>query len=119
MSTTKAQAALAQGLQHLRAGNLAEAERAFEKVLRLDKRNFGALNLLAVVLMQGQRFAEAERHLKAAHVINPNEVPTLSNYALALRELGRADEALALLERAVALAPTDAEVWHTLGAALS
>lgn len=119
MDSVKAQNAFQQGMVHLRSGNLEEAERAFRKVLRFDERNFGALNLLAVVLMQGRRFAEAERPLKAASALDPGHVATIYNYALVLRELGRPAEALALLDRAVGLVPNDAEAWNNRGLALN
>jgi len=119
MDTAQAQNAFQQGMASLKSGNLEEAERAFRKVLRFDKRNFGALNLLAVVLMQAKRFADAERPLKAACTLDPNQVSTIYNYALVLRELGRPAESLPLLERAVGLVPNDAEAWNNRGLALN
>src|SRR5579872_3584068 len=54
----------------LQAGKLDDAERGFRKLLRRDPKNFGTLNLLAIVLMQLGRYAEAEPFIKTALTVN-------------------------------------------------
>jgi predicted O-linked N-acetylglucosamine transferase (SPINDLY family) len=118
MTPQEAQARLQNGLNQLRAGNLAGAEQDFRAVLKKDKRNFPALNLLAVVLMQQKRFSDAEPCLKAAYAINASTASTVYNYGLVLSELSRPKDALMLFDKAVALAPNDAEAWNSRGLAL-
>ncbi|HEV3119501.1 MAG TPA: tetratricopeptide repeat protein, partial [Gemmataceae bacterium] len=46
----------------LQLGNLNDAERLFEAVLRAEPKHVGALNLMGVVLTQLRRFSDAESY---------------------------------------------------------
>ena len=60
------EAALQNGIDYLRAGDLPRAEDCFRSVLAGNSQSLPALNLLAVVLMQQKRFADAEPYLARA-----------------------------------------------------
>jgi predicted O-linked N-acetylglucosamine transferase (SPINDLY family) len=110
--------ALARGMAQLQEGKLAEAEQSFRKVLRRERRHFGALNLLAAVLIQLRRYEEAEPFLRAALAIDPNSEPTLYNCGVTLIELKRPAEAVQSFDRALAIAPDNAQTLRNRGAAL-
>ena len=118
MALADVQLLLNGGLLHLRAGRLADAQAEFEKVLRADPNHFGALNLLAVALMQQRKFAEAERPVRLAHLQRPGDVTVIHNYGLLLQQLRRFPEAQALFDAATNLAPGDPETWHQRGSVL-
>jgi predicted O-linked N-acetylglucosamine transferase (SPINDLY family) len=100
-------------------GDLAAAERGFRQVLRKEPRHPGALNLLAALLVTGQRPAEAEPLLAAAIRLKPPSDATFFNYALVLKSLGRSEEALARFSEAIALNPAQAESWNGRGTVYS
>jgi len=97
------------------AGNLAEAERSFKKLLRKTPSHPVVLGVLGAVLTGLQKYGEAEQHLQAALKLNPNAHAALYNHGLALKALGRPDEALARFTQALAISPNDAETWNNRG----
>ncbi len=69
----------------------------------------------ALAALRGGRAAAAESLLRAIQARMPGEVNSLRVLGLALRAQARAPEALAVLERAVRLAPDFAHAWEDLG----
>ena len=51
---------------------LLEAERLFREVLKVEKKHVASLNLLTIVLMNMERFREAEEYISRAVKLNPN-----------------------------------------------
>ena len=79
----------------LQAGKAEDAERLFRAVLRAEPKHVGALNLMGVVLLQRQRFAEAEPYFRDALRQNARSDATLYNHGLALKALNRPAEVTA------------------------
>lgn len=71
----------------------------------------GDRNLAASLFQQG-RYAEAERAYEALVAARPDDGALRASWAGALGALGRDDEALAELERAIAAAPLEPEGFH-------
>lgn len=109
----------ARAMAAFQAGQLDDAERGFREALRLDPKEFGALNLLAIILMQRGRFAEAEDSLQSALRINSNVDATLSNYGFVLRALKRLAEAVEQFGKALAINPKNPLTWNNRGTALN
>ena len=86
------------------AGNLAEAARLCQEVLRTAPRNSMALNLFAYVHMQTGKLAEAERLFGDAIAIQPAP-DMLYNRGCTLQALRRYEEALVCFQRAAELQP--------------
>ncbi len=107
--------ALQRGLLALRAGNLDDARRLFDDVLRVQPRHVGALNLLGIVLIQRGRFAEAENYLRLALKENATSDTTFYNYGIVLKALHRPAEALQRFSQALAINPAAAETWNNRG----
>jgi len=100
------------------SGQLAEAERLYREILKLDADDFDAIHLLGVIFLQRGQFAEGERLIGRALEIDPNEPNALNNRAIALGELKRFDEALVTYNTAVAHKPDYAEAFGGRGNAL-
>lgn len=109
------QALLSRALTAFQNGQQDDAERAFKKFLRLEPKHFGALNLYAALLIQSERFAEAEPLLRKAVAINSQSDKTFYNYGLVLKALGKPQEALEAFNQSLAINPREAEAWNNLG----
>ncbi len=101
----------------LRQGNIAAADRISAKLIQQVPREFHALQLRGVICARQGRFAEADRLMSAALAIRA-EPEGLKNHAAVLIELGRHDEAIACLNRALLMKPGYAEAHFNLGNAL-
>ena len=106
--------ALAQAVAAGNHGNLSEAERLTREVLAKNPQHLEALQLLGALLMGQKRPREAVVPLEQAarHSTNP-ELET--HLAITLREIGRTDEALVWLYRAIERQPVYARAFHELG----
>jgi predicted O-linked N-acetylglucosamine transferase (SPINDLY family) len=104
----------------LQQGSLDIADREFKSLLAMQPHHLGALNLRGIVLLRLGRPEEAERCLrKAIRLGSGSDSATLSNYAVALRQLGRSADALFRLDEAWALQPDDPEIWNSRGLVLN
>ena len=95
-------------------GRLAEAEGVYRRVLAIDPRHADALHLVGVVAMQAGRPDAAVDLIAQAIAVHSSAAAFHSNIAEALRMLGRFDEAIRHLERAMQLEPgfADAHMNH-------
>jgi tetratricopeptide (TPR) repeat protein len=95
-----------------RQGNLRDAEKAFNRVLKIAPDNFDALNLLGAVKAQQGRIGEAQRLFNAAVKAQPRAPQGWANLGQALHGLKRGAEALECLDKARALAPEDINILN-------
>lgn len=106
--------ALARAVAAGNSGDLSEAERIVRDVLAKNPQHLEALQLLGALLMGQKRPREAAAPLEEAARHSPN--PELETHlAIALREIGRTDEALAWLYRAIERQPAYARAFQELG----
>ncbi len=95
------------------SGKLAEAANLYREVLRLEPRNFDALHLSGVAARaQGNAKLAVELIGRALGIVGGRSAAAHYNLANALGDLLRHDEALASVERALALDPNYAEAHH-------
>ena len=87
------------------AGNLNEAARLYQEVLRTNPKNFHALQLLGYIHFQRGEFADSERIMEKAIRINPTSVDALYNRGCALQALERPKEALQCFGKALTVKP--------------
>jgi len=93
---------------------LDDAERVAREVLARDPHHAGALHLLGLTLLIQKRPRDAVRPLTEA--ARDTVDPLLeTHYALALRDVGRRDEAIDWLKRAISRKPVFAPAFHELG----
>ena len=98
---------------------MAEAERAFRRVLELDPKHAPALNGLGVLAHQCGRGNVAIELIGQAIAVNDRVPQYHYNIALVFDALGRADQAMTHYRRAVALKPDYAEAHNNLATALA
>ncbi|MGB9153044.1 MAG: tetratricopeptide repeat protein, partial [Alphaproteobacteria bacterium] len=100
---------------HHQAGQLAEAEKAYQKLLRVEAANADALRLLGGLYLQTGRQAQAVEYLERAVRLLPKDAETLTNLGTGLRGLGRLDEAVLRYQQALAVRPTYLDALNNLG----
>ena len=95
-----------------RMGDALAAAEQYERSLRIEPRNQEALDHLAGMRFGQRRYEDALALLRTLLEINPDNALTHSNVGAALLRLGRPQEALQSIERALALDP-DLETART------
>jgi predicted O-linked N-acetylglucosamine transferase (SPINDLY family) len=106
---------LQQAVAAHQAGNHAEAERLYRRVIRSQPNQFDALHLFGVLKAERGFHEEADHLLKRALQVNPRSAEVLNNRANVLWSLKRLDEALASCEGALAIRPLYAEALNNRG----
>lgn len=100
------------------AGKLSEAAALYRNILTRDPKNFLVLHLLANIAMHCDNaplvLALADEGLRNA----PDVALLHQDRATALRRLGRKEDALTAIEKAIALGPGTADFYDTLAAIL-
>ena len=95
--------------------DVAEAERLFKALLRDQPAHVGALNLLTVLLMRTERFAEAEKFIARAVKLDQSSDVSYYNYGLISIKLNKPEQALEQFEKALQLNPKVADTWNNRG----
>jgi hypothetical protein len=108
-------AALQQGLALHQAGNLDQARAIYEEIVRINPRNFDALQLLATIAAQTGEYEKAVELFTRVLAVHSNNAALFNNRGVALFELKRLDEALASYARAIAIKPDYAEAHYNRG----
>ncbi len=96
-------------------GRYPEGERALDRAIGLDPEGVGPRVNLAVLHYRRGLYARAERELQTVCKREAGHVPALFYRGKVLNRLGRVDEALASLERAARLDPSNAEIFYLMG----
>ena len=112
------QAKFKQALAFHQRGNLAEAERLCEEVLREQPDDFDALLLLGIMARQTRRIERAVELFTKAIGQNGKVAVVHNNLGNALRDLKRPDDALASYDKAITLEPGYASAYINRGNAL-
>ena len=105
--------------QHLRAGDLATAERLCRQAVQAQPRDADAWRLLGDTLRGRGRLAEAIDAYQRSLQLQPGAAETHHGLGLALAAQGQRGPAVAHLREAVRLRPEDAETLAQLGVALA
>jgi tetratricopeptide (TPR) repeat protein len=101
-----------------RDGRASEAEQAYRQILRQDGNHLGAIYNLGVLRLLGGECEEAALLLRRAADARPNLAEARNALAVALRGLGRLDEAVEQFAAAVAVNPDFAEAHGNFAATL-
>jgi Flp pilus assembly protein TadD len=107
--------ALSQVASALQAGNLDEAERTCRLILQSDPRQVDALNLLGVTLLRRGDAKGALEALTRACELDRKFADAAYNRAIALGELERWDEALAIYDRVLRTDASNVRAWNNRG----
>jgi protein O-GlcNAc transferase len=112
------QRALARGLEHHKAGRLADAEAAYRQILAADPAYAPALNLLGSLADQVGHHAAAVELISQAIRIEPIAPSYHNNLGVAHQNLGQLEAAAGSYERALALQPDRVDALSNLGVVL-
>ncbi len=105
-------------LRQHQAGQLAEAEAGYRRILAVAPEHDESLHLLGVIACQVGQPEPAIGLIEHAIALRPDVPVYYYNLGLALQGLGRFDAAIQAFEQAVALQPGHAEAQYSLGALL-
>jgi protein O-GlcNAc transferase len=100
------------------AGQLAEAERLFRRVLASEPYHPDALHFLGIVLTQTRRYAEAVDVLALGLMHRPQDASIAGDLGAALQLAARYEEAIAAYRHVLDLKPDLAAAWFNLGQSL-
>ncbi len=96
-------------------GRFGEADVVIDRAIRLDPMNVQVRVGEAILAFRKGLYAAAEAQLKGICKRNPSHGPAHFYRGEALNRLGRVDEALQTMERAIELQPRNWRAYHTLG----
>jgi tetratricopeptide (TPR) repeat protein len=99
--------------------NYPEAERRYLEVLRQDEGNIGTLASLAATQLEMNRLADAEKNVRKALVIEPDDGISLYVLGRILYLQEKTDESLDALSRSAKANPNHADTQNYLGIVLS
>jgi tetratricopeptide (TPR) repeat protein len=96
-----------------------QAEQKYQEVLQRDDKNVDTLANLATIQLEMGHFADAEKNIKTALSVAPDDAFSLSILGNLKFRQGKYDEALDALSRAAKKDPRNAEIQNFLGLTLS
>jgi tetratricopeptide (TPR) repeat protein len=108
----------AAGLRLLQVGQLQAAEQCGRQALALEAHHADSLHLMGLLSLLARQHAIAIEWFAEAIRQNPDVADYFFNLANALRQQGRADEAIKSLDRGLTLQPGHAEGWYAMGGLL-
>jgi tetratricopeptide (TPR) repeat protein len=100
------------GLLQRKSGRFSEALKSYQEALERQVSEPEVVHLNRAVIFSDclRQYAAAERELNKALRLNPDHVPALFNLANLHEDLGRRDQAAAVYEKILTLAPEDPEI---------
>lgn len=102
-------------IRHHQAGELAEAEKAYRRVLNVNPANSSAWINLGVLMRATGRLEPAVVCLRRGLAFTPRDGSSWSNLGNALRALNRLDESKKAHERALSLDSSAAQIHYNMG----
>jgi predicted O-linked N-acetylglucosamine transferase (SPINDLY family) len=117
-SITQLHQLLALAVAAHQAGDLAQAEVLYKRVLQVDTRQFDALHMLGVIEGQRGNFAAGVERINKALRIQPRSVDALINLGRMQSELGNHAEAADIYQKTLALDPRSARTLNHLSVVL-
>jgi tetratricopeptide (TPR) repeat protein len=117
--TAELEAKFKSGLALHQEGRLADAERAYQDVLRQQPNHFDAWYLLGIVALRTQRIKTAVECFGKAIALRPDHAESYNNRGAALASMGFFEAALPDYDMAIALKPDHAGAHNNRGAALA
>ena len=112
-------ALVAQARSYFRTKQYDKAEALYLQILRENEKDVGALSDLAFIEVKLQHFDAAEKHLKTALAIAPDDPYSLMILGRLRMSQTNYDDALQMLSRAAQGDPQNAEIQNELGIVLT
>jgi len=98
-----------------KAGDFANSMKAYESALRLLPEHADVANDLGRLAFRMGMKDLAEQLFRRFLAVHPDTLGTIANLATAVRDQGRAAEAIDILKDAIRRNPADPQLWNTLG----
>lgn len=117
--SAKIQELIGEAISLYQNGFITEAEESLLKVLKAQKNNLPAFEILGLIKATSGDHIGAAKYLKKAVQINPNNFSTRYNLAKALADCNEHNESIPHHERAVKLAPLNLDAWINYGKSLA
>ncbi len=108
-----------QAFEYHQAGDLANAEALYLKIIKEDPENVDITFLLGTLYLQSGNPDNATTFLKETILLNPDHVEAYNNLGTVYLNQGKFEEAVEQYKRAVNLAPDYAEAIYNLGSIFS
>ena len=108
-------AAFADGVRFQKAGEHAEAERAYARALKLDPQNAKVNANLGVLYESQGMFGLAQQHLRVSLAVEPDNATAHNNLGVVLYSEGNYDGALVEFKRTLALDPQMIDAYTNMG----
>jgi Tfp pilus assembly protein PilF/SAM-dependent methyltransferase len=105
-------------IEHHKAGNLAQAEAIYQRILQLESNHPEALHFLGLLARDSGRMNIAVELIRKALRFRPDYVEAHNNLGNTLRQQGKLNEAISSYRAALNLEPRFAEAYGNLGNAL-
>ena len=99
-------------------GELPDAERLYQNILKLDRNHFGCLHHFGLLRAQQSRLGEALGLLELALAQSPDSAEVLNHAGSVLHAMKRHREALTCFEKSLSIDPDSAETHYNHGTAL-
>jgi tetratricopeptide (TPR) repeat protein len=112
------QAQFESAVEFHRRGQLPQAQKTYEDILRSQPGHPRASHGLAMLYLQRGMPDRAEEHLTRALRADPDNASLHHDHGLALHALGHYDDAIAAFDRSIALAPESPSAFYRRGTAL-
>lgn len=113
------QARFNEGLTHHHAGQIAQAQEIYQRIIQLQPQHFDALHLLGVIAAQSGQHALAVDYMNQAIKVNSTNAQVFFNLGNALLALKENQGAVASYDQAIALKPDYAAAHYGLGNVLN
>ena len=107
--------ALQEASDLIQAGNFEKADAVFRKLEREFEGDFELKIKIADILLDAEQYQKAIVHLKNAYKDNSSSVHVFNRLGMALRKLGRLDDAEKAYRQALKLCPKDEYLHFNLG----
>lgn len=99
-------------------GNLTEALRQYDEILKTNPKHFDVLHLRGLVSHEIASFLEAEKYFTTAIEVKPDFSQIYLSYAQTLIDLNRLDDALICYQKAISINPSDPDSYFDRGVVL-
>ena len=106
---------LRKGLEYHLLGEMRLARVCYEKIIKIDKNNFDAIQLNATIYLQELNYQKARMLFENALKIDTGRADVWNNYGIVLQKLERVDDALHSFNNALTIDPTYANAFYNKG----
>ncbi|MDZ4852575.1 MAG: tetratricopeptide repeat protein [Pirellulaceae bacterium] len=106
---------LQRALKYFQAGELAESEKIYRRIVQINSQEPTALHMLGIIAFQRQEYGKAIEWITKAIFVSPSNADFYSNLGLVLQSHGQLESARNALARSLSLQPNSPEAQNNYG----